>query len=120
MELDVLKDALVGAPGQNGLSVEARKRLSIAVEQVPLLLPRKCLQATPPRHASGLRRWSQSAFQLCKLAVTESGQSMHPMSHHRPQAGSKSSATGAAGALALLLAWLQLVCRPIPRCLTPT
>ncbi len=34
VELDVLRDALVGVPGQSGLSVEARKRLSIAVEQV--------------------------------------------------------------------------------------
>mmetsp|Transcript_4643 Transcript_4643/g.13342 ORF Transcript_4643/g.13342 Transcript_4643/m.13342 type:complete len:1521 (-) Transcript_4643:659-5221(-) len=34
VELDVLRDSLVGAPGQDGLSVEARKRLSIAVEQV--------------------------------------------------------------------------------------
>ncbi len=55
VELDVLKDALVGAPGQNGLSVEARKRLSIAVEQVPRLAPRACLQAPSPQHASGLR-----------------------------------------------------------------
>lgn len=37
VELDVLRDALVGVPGQSGLSVEARKRLSIAVEQVPRL-----------------------------------------------------------------------------------
>lgn len=34
VELDVLRDALVGVPGQSGLSVEAHKRLSIAVEQV--------------------------------------------------------------------------------------
>jgi hypothetical protein len=34
VELDVLRDSLVGVPGQSGLSVEARKRLSIAVEQV--------------------------------------------------------------------------------------
>lgn len=34
VELEVLRDALVGVPGQSGLSVEARKRLSIAVEQV--------------------------------------------------------------------------------------
>jgi hypothetical protein len=33
VELDVLRDSLVGVPGQSGLSVEARKRLSIAVEQ---------------------------------------------------------------------------------------
>jgi hypothetical protein len=33
VELDVLQDSLVGVPGQSGLSVEARKRLSIAVEQ---------------------------------------------------------------------------------------
>ena len=34
VELDVLKDALVGMPGVSGLSVEQRKRLSIAVELV--------------------------------------------------------------------------------------
>lgn len=33
VELDILRDSLVGVPGQSGLSVEARKRLSIAVEQ---------------------------------------------------------------------------------------
>jgi hypothetical protein len=33
VELDVLRDSLVGVPGESGLSVEARKRLSIAVEQ---------------------------------------------------------------------------------------
>ena len=50
VELDVLKDALVGAPGQNGLSVEARKRLSIAVEQVPPHSPRACCLQAPAPH----------------------------------------------------------------------
>ncbi|KAD6119877.1 hypothetical protein E3N88_11148 [Mikania micrantha] len=34
VELDVLKDALVGLPGSSGLSTEQRKRLTIAVELV--------------------------------------------------------------------------------------
>ena len=34
MELDPLRHALVGLPGVSGLSVEARKRLTIAVELV--------------------------------------------------------------------------------------
>ncbi len=34
VELDVLRGALVGVPGQSGLSVESRKRPSIAVGQV--------------------------------------------------------------------------------------
>ncbi|XP_057969760.1 pleiotropic drug resistance protein 1-like [Malania oleifera] len=34
VELDVLRDALVGLPGVNGLSTEQRKRLTIAVELV--------------------------------------------------------------------------------------
>jgi ABC-type multidrug transport system ATPase subunit len=32
VELDVLRDALVGLPGVSGLSTEQRKRLTIAVE----------------------------------------------------------------------------------------
>lgn len=34
IELDVIKDSLVGMPGVNGLSTEQRKRLTIAVELV--------------------------------------------------------------------------------------
>jgi ABC-type multidrug transport system ATPase subunit len=34
VELDEIKDALVGSPGMNGLSLEQRKRLTIAVELV--------------------------------------------------------------------------------------
>ena len=34
IELDGLKDSLVGIPGVNGLSIEQRKRLTIAVELV--------------------------------------------------------------------------------------
>ena len=34
MELDTIRRLLVGIPGQNGLSVEQRKRLTIAVELV--------------------------------------------------------------------------------------
>ena len=34
VELDPLRNALVGLPGRSGLSVEARKRLTIAVELV--------------------------------------------------------------------------------------
>ena len=34
VELDPLRDVLVGRPGQSGLSVEQRKRLTIAVELV--------------------------------------------------------------------------------------
>jgi ABC-type multidrug transport system ATPase subunit len=34
VELDVLRDALVGLPGVSGLSTEQRKRLTIAVELV--------------------------------------------------------------------------------------
>ncbi|PKU65134.1 Pleiotropic drug resistance protein 3 [Dendrobium catenatum] len=34
IELDVVKDVLVGVPGINGLSIEQRKRLTIAVELV--------------------------------------------------------------------------------------
>lgn len=34
VELATLKDALVGLPGQSGLSTEQRKRLTIAVELV--------------------------------------------------------------------------------------
>lgn len=34
VELTVIKDALVGKPGISGLSVEQRKRLTIAVELV--------------------------------------------------------------------------------------
>ena len=34
MELDTIVGLLVGIPGQNGLSVEQRKRLTIAVELV--------------------------------------------------------------------------------------
>ena len=34
VELTVIKDALVGRPGVSGLSVEQRKRLTIAVELV--------------------------------------------------------------------------------------
>ena len=34
IELDGIKDALVGIPGVNGLSTEQRKRLTIAVEFV--------------------------------------------------------------------------------------
>lgn len=34
VELDSLRDALVGLPGVNGLSTEQRKRLTIAVELV--------------------------------------------------------------------------------------
>ena len=34
IELDVIKDSLVGIPGVNGLSTEQRKRLTIAVELV--------------------------------------------------------------------------------------
>ncbi|KAK1291131.1 Pleiotropic drug resistance protein 3 [Acorus calamus] len=34
IELDVIKDSLVGIPGLNGLSTEQRKRLTIAVELV--------------------------------------------------------------------------------------
>ena len=34
VELDSLDEALVGRPGQSGLSVEQRKRLTIAVELV--------------------------------------------------------------------------------------
>lgn len=34
MELDSLAGAVVGRPGQSGLSVEQRKRLTIAVELV--------------------------------------------------------------------------------------
>lgn len=34
IELDEIKDALVGIPGVNGLSTEQRKRLTIAVELV--------------------------------------------------------------------------------------
>lgn len=34
VELEPLRDAIVGLPGVSGLSVEARKRLTIAVELV--------------------------------------------------------------------------------------
>ena len=34
IELDVIKDSLVGMPGVSGLSTEQRKRLTIAVELV--------------------------------------------------------------------------------------
>ena len=34
VELETLRQALVGSPGRNGLSVEQRKRLTIAVELV--------------------------------------------------------------------------------------
>ena len=34
VELDKIRGALVGIPGSSGLSVEARKRLSIGVEMV--------------------------------------------------------------------------------------
>jgi len=34
IELDRIKDALVGIPGVNGLSTEQRKRLTVAVELV--------------------------------------------------------------------------------------
>ena len=34
VELEPIKDSLVGVPGQTGLSVEQRKRLTIAVELV--------------------------------------------------------------------------------------
>ena len=34
IELDAIKDSLVGIPGVNGLSTEQRKRLTIAVELV--------------------------------------------------------------------------------------
>lgn len=34
VELNPIRDALVGLPGQNGLSTEQRKRLTIAVELV--------------------------------------------------------------------------------------
>ena len=34
VELHAIRDALVGVPGESGLSVEARKRLTIAVELV--------------------------------------------------------------------------------------
>ena len=34
VELDPIKDSLVGVPGMTGLSVEQRKRLTIAVELV--------------------------------------------------------------------------------------
>ena len=34
MELDTLRGSLVGVPGKTGLSVEQRKRLTIAVELV--------------------------------------------------------------------------------------
>jgi len=34
IELDKIRDALVGIPGINGLSIEQRKRLTIAVELV--------------------------------------------------------------------------------------
>ena len=34
IELDQIKDALVGMPGVNGLSTEQRKRLTVAVELV--------------------------------------------------------------------------------------
>jgi ABC-type multidrug transport system ATPase subunit len=34
IELDVIKDSLVGIPGVSGLSTEQRKRLTIAVELV--------------------------------------------------------------------------------------
>ena len=34
IELDDIKDSLVGVPGQSGLSTEQRKRLTIAVELV--------------------------------------------------------------------------------------
>ena len=36
VELRSLQHALVGRPGESGLSVEARKRLTIAVEMVSL------------------------------------------------------------------------------------
>lgn len=34
VELEPIKDSLVGVPGESGLSVEQRKRLTIAVELV--------------------------------------------------------------------------------------
>lgn len=34
IELEALKDRMVGVPGQSGLTAEQRKRLSIAVEFV--------------------------------------------------------------------------------------
>lgn len=34
VELETIKDSLVGVPGLSGLSVEQRKRLTIAVELV--------------------------------------------------------------------------------------
>ena len=55
VELDVLRDSLVGVPGQSGLSVEARKRLSIAVEQV-----RQCTWCTACQETTpgGYGPWS--------------------------------------------------------------
>lgn len=57
VELEPLKSAVVGRPGQSGLSVEQRKRLTIAVELVAnpsIVFMDEPTSGTPPCPASAL------------------------------------------------------------------
>jgi hypothetical protein len=81
VELDVLRDSLVGVPGQSGLSVEARKRLSIAVEQVSIgycmaiMAYGIALLYVTSQGACNIRRLSNAADSLLKYSCGVLGRS---------------------------------------------
>ena len=62
VELEVLSNAIVGKPGLSGLSVEQRKRLTIAVELVAnpsiVFMDEPTSGAHPPTHIICVTRYS--------------------------------------------------------------
>ena len=68
MELTSLKGSLVGLPGQSGLSVEQRKRLTIGVELVanPSIIFMVLVTTLPDKKAPPMRT---AALMACLLSV---------------------------------------------------
>ena len=101
MELDTIRGLLVGVPGQTGLSVEQRKRLTIAVELVAnpsvvfmdeptsggsyntWLQLMSCTNAIRPAQSDALCTWLSQWLYFVKLHIQRNPSTAGPAIHGR-------------------------------------